>query len=56
MFSKTDSADSQLETSMWLSPAANGATRVDFIQKVKQTGKMCLGGGVAVIKAPGSKL
>ncbi|KAK4705543.1 hypothetical protein P7C70_g660, partial [Phenoliferia sp. Uapishka_3] len=49
----------ELETHMWLSPAENGATRVDFIQKVKQSGKICLGGGVAVIAKPtttGSKL
>ncbi|KAL8286193.1 hypothetical protein RQP46_004681 [Phenoliferia psychrophenolica] len=46
----------ELETSMWLSPAGDGLTRVDFIQKVKATGKMCLGGGVAVIKPAGSKL
>jgi peroxisomal enoyl-CoA hydratase 2 len=44
---------------MWISDdAATGGKRVDCIQKIKGAGKVCLGGGVAVItKATGgSKL
>lgn len=33
---------------MWLSQE-KGLTRVDFIQKIVATGKVCLGGGVALI-------
>lgn len=42
---------------MWISDEAGGK-RVDFVQKIKATGKVCLGGGVALIKpkSGGSKL
>lgn len=42
----------QLETLMWVSPHPDGTgqTRVDFVQKVKATGKVCLGGGVVLLK------
>ncbi|GAA5899652.1 hypothetical protein JCM8208_000618 [Rhodotorula glutinis] len=44
----------ELETSMWVSSdAASGGQRVDFVQKVKATGKACLGGGVALVLAEG---
>lgn len=37
---------------MWVSPdAASGGQRVDFVQKIKASGKVCLGGGVALIAA-----
>lgn len=43
---------------MWVSPdAATGGQRVDFVQKIKKSGKVCLGGGVALIASDkGSKL
>ena len=41
---------SQLETKMWVS---EGGKRVDFIQQVKG-GKVCLGGGVALLKPKGA--
>ncbi|GAA5955300.1 hypothetical protein JCM21900_003038 [Sporobolomyces salmonicolor] len=41
----------ELETSMWVSTDdQTGGTRVDFVQKIKGNGKVCLGGGVALIK------
>lgn len=41
---------------MWISQE-NGKTRVDFIQTIKETGKVCLSGGVAIFKNDGkSKL
>ncbi|GAA5992148.1 hypothetical protein JCM10908_001789 [Rhodotorula pacifica] len=48
----------ELETSIWVSPdAASGGQRVDFVQKIKSSGKVCLGGGVALIASDkGSKL
>ncbi|GAA6046733.1 hypothetical protein JCM3770_003140 [Rhodotorula araucariae] len=40
----------ELETSIWVSSdAASGGQRVDFIQKIKGSGKVCLGGGVALV-------
>ncbi|SGY73919.1 BQ5605_C005g03327 [Microbotryum silenes-dioicae] len=45
----------ELETSMWFSSEGEN-TRVDFIQKIVQTGKTCLGGGVALFKGKASKL
>lgn len=41
---------------MWVSPLADGSgqTRVDFIQQIKATGKVCLGGGVALLEPAGS--
>lgn len=40
---------------MWVSDdAKSGGLRVDFVQKVKASGKVCLGGGVAIIKKAGS--
>ncbi|BGP02932.1 hypothetical protein NBRC10513v2_006659 [Rhodotorula toruloides] len=40
----------ELETTMWVSnDAESGGQRVDFVQKIKGTGKVCLGGGVALI-------
>lgn len=47
-----DGFRTQLETSMWLSDESGGK-RVDFVQKIKNTGKVCLGGGVALILAAG---
>ncbi|GAA5902698.1 hypothetical protein JCM6882_004045 [Rhodosporidiobolus microsporus] len=48
----------ELETSMWLSrDEQTGGTRVDFVQKNKKSGKLALGGGVALLKSEkGSKL
>lgn len=48
----------ELETSMWISSDSNSSdVRVDFVQKIKASGKVCLGGGVALFKNPkGSKL
>lgn len=48
----------ELETSMWVSKdPKTGGTRVDFVQKIKGSGKICLGGGVALFKNDkGSKL
>jgi hypothetical protein len=42
---------------MWVSEE-KGNTRVDFIQKIVASGKVCLGGGVALIgpKVGGTKL
>lgn len=40
----------ELETSMWFTEE-KGGKRVDFVQKIKATGKVCLGGGVAFIKS-----
>jgi hypothetical protein len=42
---------------MWVSDANDGGKRVDFEQSV-QGGKVCLGGGVALLKkkSAGSKL
>ncbi|KAI5475498.1 peroxisomal dehydratase [Pseudohyphozyma bogoriensis] len=40
---------SKLETSLWLSDIPEG-TRVDFVQLNKRSGKLALGGGVALIK------
>lgn len=41
----------QLETSMWISSdEKTGGTRVDFVQKIQGSGKVCLGGGVALFK------
>ncbi|KAK4052809.1 hypothetical protein OIV83_002096 [Microbotryomycetes sp. JL201] len=46
----------ELETSMWVSDdAASGGIRVDFTQKVKNTGKVCLQGGVALFAKEGSR-
>ncbi|SCV69191.1 BQ2448_2211 [Microbotryum intermedium] len=45
----------ELETSMWFSSEGEN-TRVDFIQKIVQSGKTCLGGGVALVKGKASKL
>ncbi|GAA5995451.1 uncharacterized protein JCM10292_005180 [Rhodotorula paludigena] len=40
----------ELETSIWVSnDAASGGQRVDFVQKIKGSGKLCLGGGVALL-------
>jgi peroxisomal enoyl-CoA hydratase 2 len=40
---------------MWVSDdTKSGGKRVDFVQKVKNTGKVCLGGGVAIIKKAGA--
>lgn len=44
----------QLETKMWISKEGD-KTRVDFTQTVKNTGKMCLSGGVALFKPEGPK-
>lgn len=41
----------ELETLMWVS---EGGARVDFVQRVKATGKVCLGGGVALLTAGGN--
>jgi acyl dehydratase len=38
----------ELETSMWLTKIPEG-TRVDFVTKNKASGKVCIGGGVALI-------
>lgn len=37
---------------MWVTPVSDGSgnTRVDFVQKIKASGKVCLGGGVALLK------
>jgi len=36
---------------MWVSTdSKTGQTRVDFVQKIKQSGKICLGGGVALFE------
>jgi peroxisomal enoyl-CoA hydratase 2 len=45
-------------TKMWVSDANDGGKRVDFEQSVQGTGKVCLGGGVALLKkkSAGSKL
>ncbi|GAA5879850.1 hypothetical protein JCM16303_004370 [Sporobolomyces ruberrimus] len=41
----------ELETSMWVSTdSKTGGTRVDFVQKIKGSGRVCLGGGVALFK------
>ena len=42
----------ELETLMWVTPHSDGSgtSRVDFVQRVKATGKVCLGGGVALLK------
>lgn len=40
---------------MWVSTdSKTGGQRVDFIQKIKGSGKVCLGGGVALIKKEGA--
>lgn len=45
----------ELETLIWVSPHDNsGGQRVDFVQRVKGTGKVCLGGGVALVKSAGA--
>ncbi|ORY74739.1 HotDog domain-containing protein [Leucosporidium creatinivorum] len=45
----------ELETTMWVSEdAKTGGKRVDFVQKIKGSGKVCLGGGVALIKKAGA--
>ncbi|GAA5824858.1 hypothetical protein JCM11251_005369 [Rhodosporidiobolus azoricus] len=42
----------ELETSLWLSKdEQSGGTRVDFVQKNVKSGKLTLGGGVALLKA-----
>ncbi|GAA6060181.1 hypothetical protein JCM10212_005182 [Sporobolomyces blumeae] len=47
----------ELETSMWISKdSKTNKTRVDFVQKIKGSGKVCLGGGVALFKTKDSKL
>ncbi|GAA6009669.1 hypothetical protein JCM10207_004148 [Rhodosporidiobolus poonsookiae] len=48
----------ELETSLWVSQdAKSGGTKVEFVQKNKKTGKLTLGGGVALLKpAKESKL
>ncbi|KAM0749219.1 hypothetical protein T439DRAFT_303087 [Meredithblackwellia eburnea MCA 4105] len=48
----------ELETTMWVSEAGPGEKKVEFIQTIKNTGKVCLGGGVAIVKNKkgGSKL
>lgn len=40
---------------MWFTDSSEGR-RVDFTQTIKASGKMCLGGGVALLKSKGSKL
>ena len=40
---------------MWISKE-KGMNRVDFVQLVKETGKMCLGGGVALFRDDEAKL
>ncbi|KAL8287490.1 hypothetical protein RQP46_003348 [Phenoliferia psychrophenolica] len=43
----------ELETSIWTSEE-NGGTRVDFVQRIKGSGKTCLGGGVAFLTGAGA--
>ena len=42
-----------METKMWVSKE-NGSVRVDFVEFVKESGKMCLGGGVALLRNEGA--
>lgn len=44
----------ELETSMWFTEEPAGR-RVDFVQRIKGSGKVCLGGGVAFIKKKGAE-
>lgn len=37
-------------TKIWVSATEDGGKRIDFEQNVKETGKICLGGGVALLK------
>ncbi|BGP19485.1 hypothetical protein JCM10213_006305 [Rhodosporidiobolus nylandii] len=47
----------ELETQGWISrDEKTGGTRVDFVQKNKKSGKLALGGGVALLKGKDSKL
>ena len=42
-----------METKMWVSKEGD-KIRVDFIESVKETGKVCLGGGVALLRDEGA--